>query len=134
MKYLSQIGQFFTKSKKRLVILSIVILLAAGYMWAISDSKPKPTLTTTTPTPTKALTVQEQNTLKENKTRFIAQLPIDTPQYLIEYFPDRDYFFVQIRQNPYQQYKTQIENFFRSNGVDPNYATIEWGSVRGVAP
>lgn len=133
MKYFSQIGQFFTKSKKKLVVLQIAILLVVGYL--LTSGSPSTTTTTSpTSTPTKALTLQEQNALKQNKTRFIAQLPIDTPQYLIEYFPDRDYFFVQIRQNPYQQYKGQIENFFRSNGVDPNYVTVEWGSVRGVAP
>lgn len=134
MNILKRVGNFFLKSKLRLIIFLIVVLFAFGLLLATPDRDSVQKTTTPSPAPTKALTQQEQASLIQSKQRFISQLPIDNDQYLIEYFSDRDYFFVQIRKNPYRQYKQQIENIFRQNRIDPNYVNIEWGSVRGVGP
>ncbi|OGY10541.1 MAG: hypothetical protein A3D26_00375 [Candidatus Blackburnbacteria bacterium RIFCSPHIGHO2_02_FULL_44_20] len=70
----------------------------------------------------------------ENKSKFITFLPIDNENYLVEYFPDRDYFFVQIRKNPYSFYKKQVEDIFGQFKIPLNSVNVEWSSVRGVGP
>lgn len=134
MNIFKKVGAFFLKSKLRLAVLLVVLIVILIYLWATSSGKNPPQTSSGTPTLTKTPSVQEQQVLQQSKTQLIAKLPIDAEQYLIEYFPDRDYFFVQIRKTPYSQYKAQVESLFRQNGVDLSHVTIEWGSVRGVGP
>lgn len=131
MTLFRKIGDFFLKSKWRLVLLIPAVLLVVFYLLPKEE---KPSDSSKVLTPTRALTFQEQTLLNQSKNQFINQLPIDTEEYLIEYLPSQDYFFVQIRKNPYQQYKQQIESLFKQNGIDPGYVNIEWGSVRGAGP
>jgi len=70
----------------------------------------------------------------EDKSKFITFLPIDNENYLVEYFPDRDSFFVQIRKNPYSFYKKEVEGIFRQFRMPLNSVNVEWSSVRGVGP
>lgn len=116
---------FFLKSKTRLFILVVVLALMLVYLWTTSTRETSLPISQNDP---------QQQEKQIAKTRFVSSLPIDTDEYLIEYFPDREYFFVQVRKNPYKEYKLQIESFFRRNNVEPNDVTIEWGSVRGVGP
>ena len=134
MSIFRKIRDFLLKSKLRLAVFLIITFLMLASFWSVTSNKKTQTSGVGAPAPTKALSVAEQQSLEQSKTILISKLPIDTGEYLIEYFPDRNYFFVQIRKNPYQQYKQQIEDIFKQNGIDPNYVSIEWGSVRGVGP
>ncbi|MBI2590353.1 MAG: hypothetical protein HYW33_00525 [Candidatus Blackburnbacteria bacterium] len=134
MKYLTAIGQFFTRSKKRIAVLLIVILLAAGYVFTSNNQAPATQTTSPLPTPTKALTIQEQNALQQNKQRLISQLPFSSEQFTVQYFPDQDYFLISIQRQPYENNKALAESWMRQNGVDPGYVTIQWSAVRGAGP
>lgn len=70
----------------------------------------------------------------ENKNRLISGLPYEADGYTAEYFPDQDYFFIQINKGSFKEYKAKAETWLKANGVEPTMVQIQWSSTRDVAP
>lgn len=132
MTIFSKIGKFFTKSNWGLAVLVIAILIAFAYLVS-NKNQNNPSGPQPTPTP-RPLTLQDQQVLSQNKQRLVSQLPYISSQFTVEYFPDRDYFFIQIQRQPYEQNKALAQEWMKQNGVDPDRVNIQWGSVRGAGP
>lgn len=108
-----------------LSFLKLFILKKEG-----SQIVPAPTqIPTSTPIPTLIPTLP---VVPERK--IIEVLPIITENYTVQYLPVPKKFFVLILKNPFEKYKTEVENLFDSFGIDPKSPNIFWGSVKGVAP
>ncbi len=88
-----------------------------------TEPQPSPFGKLTSPTPTIS-----------PKEKVISLLPVKTEGYTIEYFPGSKKFFVLILKNPFEKYKKEAEEWFRSQGINPNDKDIFWSSVRGVIP
>lgn len=134
IKLFAATRKFFIKSRWRIVVLLIVVLTGAAYFLPGNRQKPPPnTSQGATPTP-RALTPQEQTAFAQNKARLISQLPYRGDLFTVQYFPDQDYFFIQIQKQPYKVNKLEAEAWLKQNGVDPSYVNVEWGAVRGAGP
>lgn len=72
--------------------------------------------------------------LQKNKQAVVAQLPYIGDGFTVEYFPDRDWFFIQINKPPYETYAVSAKKWFTDRGLSPDDLNIEWGSTRGIAP
>ena len=121
-------------SKKTLALISfLAFLVGALVFWKFLVQKPKETLPVLpTPTPTSAFVPTIIPT--SSKEKVINLLPLITENYTIQYLPVPQKFLVLILKNPFEKYKLEVEEWFRSQGIDPNDQSISWGSVRGVAP
>lgn len=112
----------------------VVLVLVFLPIFLRDASKPTVAPTPTTIIPTPSLLPSPATNSLQAKRDAISQLPYTTGGFTIEYFPSTDYFFVQIRLNPYEQYETEVKNWFRVRGLNPDELNIQWGSVRGVVP
>lgn len=68
------------------------------------------------------------------KEEILKNLPVVTDNYTIEYLPIPQKFMIIILKNPYEKYKTEVEKWFKDQGMDPSDAHLFWGSAKGVAP
>lgn len=68
------------------------------------------------------------------KKKVIGLLPVTTDEYLIEYFPASDKFVVSIIKEPYEENVLEVENWFKSNGVNPKSVKIFWSLPRVAIP
>lgn len=130
MRILDTIGNFFLKSRLRLLLLVGVILALAVYALFFNTNGDRRQSTTTPGTGEKTVNLQ----LTANKNRLISQLPYEADGYTVEYFPDQDYFFIQINKGSFKEYKAKAEAWLQANGVEPTMVQIQWSSTRGVAP
>ncbi|MBI2267926.1 MAG: hypothetical protein HYU80_00555 [Candidatus Blackburnbacteria bacterium] len=134
MKILDPIGNFFLKSKLRLLLLiGFIVILSLLLFLYPSKTNQKQTKTSQR----ESLTTPNKPNLEQlvvNKKRLIEQLPYNGDGYTVEYFPDQDYFFIQVNKSPYNTYKSQAESWLRNYGVEPEFVNIEWSATREVAP
>ncbi len=122
-------------SRKTLILIAfLAFLVGALSVWKIFLAKPKkeiPSVSKPTSTPIPVVTPTSGFSPKE---KIISLLPITTENYTIQYLPVPKKFLVLILKNPFEEYKTEVEEWFRSQGIDPGDPSISWGSARGVAP
>ncbi len=63
-------------------------------------------------------------TMLTYKEQFIKSLPVDTPDWHIDYSKEDDLFYVQISNSPYKEYLAKAKDFIASKGVDVNQIQI----------
>lgn len=125
---------------KKIILILIFILLIVVLLRLNPLVTPKPTPTPSpivfyyTPSPiVTILSTATPTNISFNN--IISQLPIVTPEYTIEYFPNTKKFIVLITENPYEENKKIVESWFKEQGVeDLSKINLYFGSSRGVAP
>lgn len=126
--------QLSKPKRNTLLLLFILAFLAGGLLtWKFFLQKPRKEapMMIPAPTPTPPVTPTSGFSPKE---KVVNLLPIITENYTIQYLPAPQKFLVLILKNPFERYKSEVEDWFRSQGMDPNDPSISWGSARGVAP
>lgn len=86
----------------------------------ISSKKPLP------PSPPPLPSSLPESTTKLTKQELINLLPIQTEFANIEYLSVSDSFAITIKEDPYQENKTKIEQWFRTQGFNPLELNIYW--------
>ena len=89
---------------------------------------PSPSLPSPTP--------EKEPKAEEIKDKIIDSLPYETESSSIQYLSDTDKFFILIKKNPYEAYKTQVLAWFKEFGIeDPEKKLpLFFTSTRWVAP
>lgn len=122
-------------NRKTLILIAfLAFLVGVLSVWKIFLAKPKkeiPSVSKPTLVPIPIITPTSGFSPKE---KIIGLLPITNENYTIQYLPVPQKFLVLILKNPFEEYKTEVEGWFRSQGLDPKDPSISWGSARGVAP
>jgi len=124
-------------SKKTLIlivflILLVVILLVLKILQGKNSPVQTPPVETITPTIAIVSPTLSSPCSPDENTR--SKLPFVTPNYTIQYLPVPKKFFIMIKENPYEKYKTEAEKWLITQKVDPNSPCVFWTSAKGVAP
>lgn len=124
--------------KSTIFLISFLAFLSGALIfWRIWQKKPttgEPLLPTPTPAPRKYFPSPIPTVNSQEK--IIRLLPLVTENYTIEYLPKVEKIFVLISGRPFEKFKTEIEEWFLSQGVkDLKELNLTWGSTRqGLSP
>lgn len=103
---------------------------------AKKPTEKQPVVSTPTPTITYRPILPSPVLKITPKEKTIKLLPITTENYTVEYLPKINKFFVLIFGKPFEKYKTEVEEWFYSQGIENlKQLDISWGVPReGIPP
>lgn len=116
------------------VLLFLLLLKLNQLVAPKPTATPAPTILLYSPEPT-IIVVPTITTSTVSLNDIISVLPIETEEYTIQYLPKTKKFIVMILENPFEENKKKVEEWFKEQGVeDLSELNISFGSSRGVAP
>lgn len=116
------------------VLLFLLLLKLNQLVTPKPTATPAPTIFFYSPKPA-IIVLPTTNPATVSSDKIISQLPIETPEYTIQYLPKTKKFIVMILENPFEENKKKAEEWFKEQGVeDLSELNISFGSSRGVAP
>ncbi|MDO8452651.1 MAG: hypothetical protein Q7S79_02770 [bacterium] len=119
----------FLKSRNFKIFLFVLVIGLSLFGYEAKKDAGKQTSESLAPSPAPTENYVER---QQKKLQAIQELPYVGDKFTIEYFPSDDTFFVQIKQNPYEENKQLVVQWLKDRGVEVENVQVEWTSTRGV--